>query len=237
MYACAYILGSVGFHIVLSKGFNVSYCSLYSFFNNTGLLFPSSFNSLYSVTVHSLFTSPICSFPSLEMMEILWNVPLLVSWLQQYSNLGMLVYKFKIIACKQKIAWDACLSRSLLILSVKCFPILIIYWQISYFSLFSQQNEISLWNCTMFLLSILQLLGIYEVSISWLLWIQQQWLCISKHLGNRIFPLSVLSTSSLRSQSILISIFWGNSTLIYPRVAPPVWIHSSAECLLLPHPW
>lgn len=67
MYACAYILGSVGFHIVLSKGFNVSYCSLYSFFNNTGLLFPSSFNSLYSVTVHSLFTSPICSFPSLEI--------------------------------------------------------------------------------------------------------------------------------------------------------------------------
>lgn len=105
------------------------------------------------------------------------------------------------------------------------------------FFTFSQQNEISLWNCTMFLLSILQLLGIYEVSISWLLWIQQQWLCISKHLGNRIFPLSVLSTSSLRSQSILISIFWGNSTLIYPRVAPPVWIHSSAECPLLPHPW
>lgn len=37
------------------------------FFNNPGLLFPTSFNSLYSVTVHSLFTSPICSFPSLEI--------------------------------------------------------------------------------------------------------------------------------------------------------------------------
>lgn len=190
--------------------------------------------------IFTLLLSIPCShhqYAPFHPLKLLWNVPLLVSWLQQYSNLGMLVYRFKIIACKQKIAWDACLSRSLLILSVNCFPILIIYWQISYFSLFSQQNEISLWNCTMLLLSILQLLGIYEVSISWLLWIQQQWLCISKHLGNRIFPLSVLSTSSLRSQSILISIFWGNSTLIYPRVAPPVWIHSSAECLLLPHPW
>lgn len=46
----------------------MSVIALYSlFFNNPGLLFPSSFNSLYSGTAHSPFTSAIRSFPSLEI--------------------------------------------------------------------------------------------------------------------------------------------------------------------------
>lgn len=106
MYACAYILGNIGCHETFQNVLALVIPLYILLFNNPDLLFPSSFNSLYSVTTHSPFTSPICSFPSLEITMECFFTSFLNSLVPQFRHACLPIPNYCLQTTKSMRCWS-----------------------------------------------------------------------------------------------------------------------------------
>lgn len=97
---------------------------------------------------------------------------------------------------------------------------------------FVHQNNIPFFICSTFSLSIYQLMNIWVVSISWLLWLHQQWAWVNKRLQRMEFFWNRNGIIGRACGCRSSSRFWRTSALI-----SLVALHLSAvnKCPLLPH--